>query len=420
MKTSLRLPFRRTKSNAEYEESSNRPLPADENHISHTERSPTATEKHGFFKTIQSKIRRQSLRGGDDSDHGFLLPGPRRGNFSSPLREVAPEIEQALQERPSTLTLRDRRSVNGGPLTIARVDEAFGGTPSWNGWEDSSKRTQKSPAVPERSPVSLGLQSPSVTSSPKSRKVSALRPPTTYEMPRTFGELSPASPMARDKDFIPSCLTKPLRALPPIPAQSLEDCLDLPPAEEAPAPPPSANLHSSDLLYRPPHENFSVTAELHQLSHRGWYWGPISRSDAEAKLSDRPDGTFLVRNSLDPRHILSLSFRSLGQTLHARIEYNRGRFSFYPQLNEDTYPSVVALVESAMENASVSYSRSRDANSPTFPVRLQFPISRFAQVMTLQALCRFTVRLHIRYDHLEGMALPGTIRRFLAFPQLNA
>ena len=99
---------------------------------------------------------------------------------------------------------------------------------------------------------------------------------------------------------------------------------DAPPEEEAP-PPPSTSL--------PPlsNEGYSIRTELRKLSKCGWYWGPITRSDAEAKLCNKPDGTFLVRNSLDQNYILSLSFRSLGQSLHARIEYSNGRFSFCPR-----------------------------------------------------------------------------------------
>ncbi|KAL0181445.1 hypothetical protein M9458_023851, partial [Cirrhinus mrigala] len=55
----------------------------------------------------------------------------------------------------------------------------------------------------------------------------------------------------------------------------------------------------------------------------GWYWGPMNWEDAEMKLRGKPDGSFLVRDSSDPRYILSLSFRSQGVTHHTRMEHYR-------------------------------------------------------------------------------------------------
>ena len=51
--------------------------------------------------------------------------------------------------------------------------------------------------------------------------------------------------------------------------------------------------------------------------------------DAEMKLKGRLDGSFLVRDSSDPRYILSLSFRSQGVTHHTRMEHYRGEHSYY-------------------------------------------------------------------------------------------
>ena len=56
----------------------------------------------------------------------------------------------------------------------------------------------------------------------------------------------------------------------------------------------------------------------------GWYWGPLTWEEAEAKLSGKPDGSFVVRDSSDDRYILSLSFRSQGTTHHTRIEHYKG------------------------------------------------------------------------------------------------
>ncbi|POI23448.1 hypothetical protein CIB84_012804, partial [Bambusicola thoracicus] len=81
----------------------------------------------------------------------------------------------------------------------------------------------------------------------------------------------------------------------------------------------------------------------------GWYWGPMNWEDAEMKLKGKPDGSFLVRDSSDPRYILSLSFRSQGITHHTRMEHYRGTFSLWchPKF-EDRCQSVVEFIKRAI------------------------------------------------------------------------
>ncbi|KAJ8413438.1 hypothetical protein AAFF_G00094340 [Aldrovandia affinis] len=43
----------------------------------------------------------------------------------------------------------------------------------------------------------------------------------------------------------------------------------------------------------------SLTEELKKLAKQGWYWGPITRWEAEEKLVTLPDGSFLVCDSSD-------------------------------------------------------------------------------------------------------------------------
>lgn len=160
----------------------------------------------------------------------------------------------------------------------------------------------------------------------------------------------------------------------------------------------------------------SITQELAKLAKCGWYWGPISRNEAEEKLIDLPDGAFLVRDSSADHYLLSLSFRSNGRTLHTRIEHINGHFSFYSQPETGGHTSVVALIEDSMKHSEEGvfcYSKGRSPRSPSLPVRLTKPVSRFTQVRSLLYLCRFIIRQNTRLDHIQQLPLPQRIKGYL-------
>ncbi|XP_060713462.1 suppressor of cytokine signaling 7-like isoform X1 [Tachysurus vachellii] len=165
----------------------------------------------------------------------------------------------------------------------------------------------------------------------------------------------------------------------------------------------------------------SFATSLRELEKCGWYWGPMNWEDAEMKLKGKADGSFLVRDSSDPRYILSLSFRSQGVTHHTRMEHYRGTFSLWchPKF-EDRCHSVVEFIERAIMHSKngrfLYFLRSRVPGLPPTPVQLLYPVSRFSSVKSLQHLCRFCIRQLVRIDHIQELPLPtpviGYLRKF--------
>uniref|UniRef100_A0A2K5MD61 Suppressor of cytokine signaling 6 n=1 Tax=Cercocebus atys TaxID=9531 RepID=A0A2K5MD61_CERAT len=160
----------------------------------------------------------------------------------------------------------------------------------------------------------------------------------------------------------------------------------------------------------------SLTEELKKLAKQGWYWGPITCWEAEGKLASVPDGSFLDQDSSEECYLLSLSFRSHGETLHTRIKHSNGRFSFYEQPGVEGHTSIVDLTEHSIkdsENGAFCYSRSQVPGSATYLVRLAKSVSWFMQVHLLQYLCRFVICQYTRIDLSRKLPLPNKMKDYL-------
>ncbi|XP_067352694.1 suppressor of cytokine signaling 7 isoform X4 [Channa argus] len=220
---------------------------------------------------------------------------------------------------------------------------------------------------------------------------------------RAHSAFSPASLSASLSAFTDAFL----RTLP----HSVPSSADAPALARQPPPPMLCALRRSEA------SNF--TASLRELEKCGWYWGPMNWEDAEMKLKGKPDGSFLVRDSSDPRYILSLSFRSQGITHHTRMEHYRGTFSLWchPKF-EDRCHSVVEFIERAIMHSKngkfLYFLRSRVPGLPPTPVQLLHPVSRFSNVKSLQHLCRFCIRQIVRIDHIQELPLPRPLISYLS------
>lgn len=156
---------------------------------------------------------------------------------------------------------------------------------------------------------------------------------------------------------------------------------------------------------------------MKQLKDCGWYWGPLSWDEAEIKLLNKPDGSFLVRDSSDERYILSLSFNMNGHVHHTRIEHHKGKFSFWSQPDSLGKSTIKEFIEQCVRNSRngqfLYFIRPSGPGTPPMPVYLLHPVSRFRQMQSLQHVCRFQILQIVRRDHIDRLPIPTRIKEYL-------
>uniref|UniRef100_A0A8C3IAR2 SH2 domain-containing protein n=1 Tax=Chrysemys picta bellii TaxID=8478 RepID=A0A8C3IAR2_CHRPI len=69
-----------------------------------------------------------------------------------------------------------------------------------------------------------------------------------------------------------------------------------------------------------------VERSLNILQASGFYWGPLSVSEAHAKLQQEPVGTYLVRDSSQGNCLFSVSVRMPAGPVSLRISFREGYF----------------------------------------------------------------------------------------------
>lgn len=147
-----------------------------------------------------------------------------------------------------------------------------------------------------------------------------------------------------------------------------------------------------------------------------WYWGEISRRDAQRQLKDKPIGTFLVRDSETEgpaTYWYTLSFRILNCTLHYRLEY----IANYWHFEELQYESIVEMIEDILHRCTkdhfVCYVRVSNELQPPHAVVLKYPLSRYINIMKLQDLCRNVIQRHVPPEDIKELQIPVKLQDYL-------
>lgn len=161
----------------------------------------------------------------------------------------------------------------------------------------------------------------------------------------------------------------------------------------------------------------------------GWYWGSISVSQAREALLKKSEGTFLIRDSSHPRHMLALSVKTCCGPTSVRIEYRKGSFwldSIAPMLPHlQSFPDVLSLIQHYMSPGQAPQGQASGhvhpenesdpaqhmAKDKGVPLRLTHPLHKPEVFPSLQHLTRLTINRHT--SRPDQLPLPKPLLRYL-------
>lgn len=148
-------------------------------------------------------------------------------------------------------------------------------------------------------------------------------------------------------------------------------------------------------------------------------------SDAQEALLKKSDGTFLMRDSTHPKHMLTLSVKTCCGPTRVRIEYSRGSFwlDSVGQPCNQTFPDVLSLVQHYMTSGHVpqspndmyqkvkSYPARDAAQGSDVPLKLMCPLHKPGGFPSLRHLTRLTINRHASCP--DQLPLPRLLLRYL-------
>jgi suppressor of cytokine signaling 2 len=151
---------------------------------------------------------------------------------------------------------------------------------------------------------------------------------------------------------------------------------------------------------------------LKTLRESAWYWGPLANADAQKLLENTEDGTFLLRDSADDRHLFTLTFKVEGIVSSVRLELYRGLFRLY-STECGTCPAfdcVVSLVNFYIKNDVRLFWLERP-DGPRISVKLKKPL--LVAVPSLQHWCRQTINNCTHPELIRKLPLPQKLKSYL-------
>ena len=148
-----------------------------------------------------------------------------------------------------------------------------------------------------------------------------------------------------------------------------------------------------------------LVPDLLDIARCSFYWGVMDRYEAERLLENKPEGSFLLRDSAQEEYLFSVSFRRYGRSLHARIDQCHHTFSF------DTHDSGVfsaATVTGLIEHYKDPTCCMFFEPMLTIHINRTFPFSLLH--LTRAAICSRTT-----YDDINLLPLPTSLKEYLKY-----
>lgn len=190
--------------------------------------------------------------------------------------------------------------------------------------------------------------------------------------------------------------------------------------------PPFVPLQQSTQIVdaKPEWELQRLSDTVRALRLSGWYFEGISYIQSQELLKNAPVGTFLVRDSSDPRFLFSLSVQTERGPTSVRLHYISGYFRLdaqpHLQPTMPLFPSVIELIEyyvvqsKTMNSAQVWVDPKGKLYSSIY---LEKPLKKEESAPSLKHLARLTVHKAINNSGRPKLSLLPPAHTQLELPK---
>ncbi|XP_072327970.1 suppressor of cytokine signaling 2 [Scyliorhinus torazame] len=162
-------------------------------------------------------------------------------------------------------------------------------------------------------------------------------------------------------------------------------------------------------------EQDRISNAMADLRSTGWYWGALQANEANEKLKEASEGTFLVRDSSHRDYFLTISVKTVLGPTNLRIEYRDGKFRLDSIIliksKLQQFESVVHLVEYYV----VLCRTLKNIQCPSLQNRgIQLWLTKplYTETPSLQHFCR--IAIHKATREIQELPLPTKLKKYLS------